>query len=105
MKMKNITGFDWDEGNKIKCQKHGVSLYELESAFYRKLHIFPDLKHSQIEERYIAFGITDEMRHVFTVFTLRHIGEETYIRPISSRYMHQKEIDCYEEEIAKPKNR
>lgn len=104
MKMKNITGFDWDEGNKTKCQKHGVSLSELESAFYGRLHIFPDPKHSQTEERYIAFGTTDEMRHVFTVFTLRYIGEKTYIRPISSRYMHQKEIDYYEEEITRIKN-
>ena len=104
MKMKNITGFDWDDGNKTKCEKHGVSLSELESAFYKTLHIFPDLKHSQNEERYIAFGVTDEGRHIFAAFTLRKVGTETYIRPISSRYMHQKEIDYYEEEIARIKN-
>lgn len=102
--MNNIAGFDWDDGNKTKCQKHGVSLSELESAFYRKLHVFPDLKHSQTEERYIAFGVTDEGRHIFVAFTFRQIGGKNYIRPISSRYMHQKEIDYYEEEITKIKN-
>jgi predicted DNA binding CopG/RHH family protein len=77
MKMKNITGFDWDDGNKTKCQKHGVSLFELESAFYKTLHIFPDLKHSQNEERYIALGVTNEGRHIFVIFTLREISEKT----------------------------
>ena len=101
MKMNNITGFDWDDGNKTKCQKHGVSLSELESAFHKALHVFPDLKHSQIEERYIALGVTDEGRHIFVAFTLR----QNCIRPISSRYMHQKEIDYYEKEIARIKNR
>ena len=105
MKMKNITGFDWDDGNKTKCQKHGVTLSELESAFYKMLHIFPDLKHSQSEERYIALGVTEEGRHVFVAFTLRKICEKTYIRPISSRYMHQKEIDHYEKEITRIANR
>ena len=105
MKMKNITGFDWDDGNKTKCQKHGVSLSELESAFCKTLHIFPDPKHSQSEERYISLGVTSEERHIFVAFTLRKIGEKTYIRPISSRYMHQKEIDYYEKEITRIKNR
>jgi uncharacterized DUF497 family protein len=104
MKMNNITGFDWDDGNKTKCQKHGVPLSELESVFYKELHIFPDLKHSQNEDRYIALGITEERRHIFVAFTLREIGEKTYIRPISSRYMHPKEIDYYEKEITRIKN-
>lgn len=25
-------GFDWDEGNREKCRKHGVSLPEIEQA-------------------------------------------------------------------------
>ena len=69
------------------------------------LYIFPDLKHSQSEERYIALGVTDEGRHIFVAFTLRNISEKTYIRPISSRYMHQKEIDYYEKEITRIANR
>jgi uncharacterized DUF497 family protein len=26
-------GFDWDSGNRAKCQKHGVSIAEIESLF------------------------------------------------------------------------
>jgi uncharacterized DUF497 family protein len=47
----------------------------------------------------VMLGVTDEGRHVFAVFMLRKIGEKTYIRPISSRYMHQKEVDDYEAAI------
>lgn len=35
-------------------------------------------------------------RYIFAVFTLRHKGSKLLIRPISARYMHQKEIDHYE---------
>ena len=35
-------------------------------------------------------------RYVFLVFMLRKAGGQTRLRPISRRYMHQKEIDHYE---------
>jgi uncharacterized DUF497 family protein len=25
--------FDWDEGNRDKCQKHGLSVHDIESIF------------------------------------------------------------------------
>jgi hypothetical protein len=28
-----VSGFDWDEGNRAKCQKHGVSIPEIEELF------------------------------------------------------------------------
>ena len=28
-------GFDWDDGNRDKCQKHGVSIGEIERLFER----------------------------------------------------------------------
>ena len=30
-----VSGFDWDEGNKSKCQKHGVSIAEIEALFHK----------------------------------------------------------------------
>jgi uncharacterized DUF497 family protein len=27
-----LAGFDWDDGNRKKCQKHGVTLDEIEAA-------------------------------------------------------------------------
>lgn len=94
--VQDITGFEWDAGNRSKCQKHGVSLQALESAFHDGMALFPDPTHSQSEERFIGIGKTDEGRCVFMAFTLRHHDGLTFIRPISARYMHQKEVEHYE---------
>lgn len=40
-------------------------------------------------------------RPIFVVFTFREIQEERLIRPISARYMHEKEVQKYEENFAK----
>ena len=91
-------GFDWDRGNRVKCQKHGLSIATIESLFIRPLAIIPDAAHSSKEHRFRAIGHTDKGRGVFLVFTLRRKGDEQLIRPISARYMHKKEIEAYEEE-------
>ena len=49
METQEITGFEWDRGNEAKCQKHGVSIAALQSAFYRTMSTFPDPIHSQSE--------------------------------------------------------
>ncbi len=33
---EGVSGFDWDDGNIEKCQKHGVSLEEIEALFLDK---------------------------------------------------------------------
>ncbi len=91
-------GFEWNRGNRAKCEKHGLSVSAIESLFARPIAILPDAAHSHGEHRFRAIGRTDKGRGVFIVFTLRHDGEEVLIRPISARYMHKKEIDAYEKE-------
>jgi len=91
-------GFDWEKGNRAKCEKHGLSTSVIESLFTRPLAILPDAAHSQRERRFRAIGRTDKGRGVFIVFTLRRKDDELLIRPISARYMHKKEIDGYEKE-------
>jgi uncharacterized DUF497 family protein len=49
----------------------------------------------------MAIGAAAEGRYIFFVFMLRRRGVESYIRPISARYMHKKEVVHYEKEIAK----
>ena len=93
-----VSAFEWDDGNREKCQKHGVSLAEIESLFERPLMILPDHAHSLTEERLRAIGKTDKGRYVFLVFTIHRRGGKKYIRPISARYMHRKEIESYEKE-------
>jgi uncharacterized protein len=73
------------------------SIEEIEAIFRRKPMVRPDVRHSQGEERFLAIG-RGARRHVFVAFTLRKRGENVYIRPISARYMHRKEVEAYEEE-------
>ena len=28
-----VSGFDWDEGNRAKCQKHGLTVAHIEALF------------------------------------------------------------------------
>lgn len=91
-------GFDWDRGNRAKCEKHGLSVAVIESLFARPLAILPDAAHSQRENRFRAIGRTEKGRGVFIVFTLRPKDGELLIRPISARYMHRREIDAFEKE-------
>jgi len=90
-------GFDWDRGNLEKCRAHGV---EIEAMFRRLLWVIPDPAHSRREDRLRAIGTDRKGRHIFAVFTLRDRRGETLIRPISARYMHEKEIRHYETQKA-----
>ena len=94
----HANGFDWDKGNRAKCEKHGLPIPVIESLFERPLAILPDDAHSRGERRFRAIGRTDRGRGVFIVFTFRRRGEEVLIRPISARYMHKKEVEAYEKE-------
>ena len=100
-----VGGFDWDEGNRAKCQKHGVSIMEIEYLFAHSPRVAPDPKHSADEDRLIAAGRTSAGRALFVAFTIRTKGERRLIRPVSARYMHATEITAYEKESATPENR
>ncbi len=93
-----LAGFDWDEGNLTKCQQHGVSVAEIEAIFTGLHTISVDVEHSLGEERLRAIGKARSGRSVFLVFTVREREGHTYIRPISARYMHRKEVETYEKE-------
>ncbi len=91
-----VAGFDWDQGNLEKCQKHGVSLKEIEALFRGEPGFYADPSHSIYEQRLRAIGKTAAGRSVLVAFTLRSINGESLIRPISARYMHEKEARHYE---------
>jgi len=92
--LKNIEGFDWDNGNINKNeQKHEVSKLECEEIFFNQpMLIFPDKNHSQKEDRYYALGRNSRNRKLFVVFTVRN----NKIRIISARDMSKKEKKIYE---------
>jgi uncharacterized protein len=95
-----VAGFDWDQANRPKCQKHGVPLADIEAMFQRPVAVFPDPFHSRHEERFKAIGKSAAGRSIFVVFTLRSRNRKIFIRPISARYMHRKEVEHYEKEKA-----
>lgn len=64
-----IAGFDWDDGNWPKCGKHDVSRAEIEQVLLGEPAVMAD----------------------------PHPGEPR-MRAISAGYMHQKEIDHYEQQ-------
>ena len=67
-----IAGFDWDEGNRAKCQKHGVSVEEIEALFLESdPFIGADVEHSKDEDRFFAVGNAAGFRLIFVIFTIR----------------------------------
>ena len=102
----SFEGFDWDRGNWVKCQQHGVSIEEIETALRSgALLILPVTRLVDDEERLIATGTGGSGRHIFVVFTVRQHGKRTLLRPISARYMHQREVAIYDQARARIENR
>jgi len=93
-----IEGFEWDKGNSEKnWVKHKVSAAECEQVFLNEPLIMPNLAHSQMEERFVARGHTDNDRLLFISFTLRG----RFVRVVSARDMNRKERAWYYGQIKK----
>ena len=94
--LDRITGFDWDDGNARKNDKHGVGQAQAEEIFFNQpLLMLDDLLHREQEARYDALGKTLDGRLLHVSFTLR--GGGNLIRVISARDMHRKERSVYEQ--------
>jgi uncharacterized DUF497 family protein len=98
--------FDWDDGNRAKCQTHGLSISEIEYVLaHSETYIVPDRRNSEYEPRFIAIGRNESGRYAFVAFTPREKDGRTVWRPISARYMHKREIARYEKEISGAQDR
>ena len=87
-------GFDWDDGNKYKNLKHGVSWEDVQSLFFEDIVFegrITEPKH--LEPRYLILGCDWGDRFLALIFTLR----DGCLRPISCRLMRKKERERYEE--------
>lgn len=93
--LNQLTGFDWDAGNREKnWQKHRVSTGECEEVFFNLPLLLQDSPGcSQTEPRFLVLGQTNAGRQLFIAFTVR----QEKIRVISARDMSQKERDLYEQ--------
>lgn len=87
--------FDWDEGNVEKnWKKHKVYFKEAEEVFFNTpLTIFLDQKHSFLENRFQALGVTNKRRYLSVIFTIR----DKRLRIISARSQDKKERRRYGE--------
>ncbi len=87
--LTKIEDFEWDDFNVLKnWENHKVSTNECEQIFFNKNKFYLyDATHSQSEDRFIIFGITDEGRLLMMVFTIR----KNKIRVISARDQSKKE--------------
>lgn len=90
-----VAGIDWDAGNWPKCGKHGVSQGEIDHVLRHMTFRIPDA--NPAETRFRTAGRAQDGRPVFVVYTHRVRAGGTYLRPISARYMHGKEIERYEQ--------
>ncbi len=94
-----FSSFEWDGGNRKYCQKHGGSLKQIERFLQQdNLLVAPDVLHAQQEERYLAIGRARTGKPMMVVFTIRIADKTVRLRPVSARYMHEKEARKYEEE-------
>jgi len=86
--------FEWDEGNRNKnWVKHKVHHKEIEEVFFnRPVKIFPDIKHSEKERRFLAYGKSNSNNQLMVIFSVRN----KKLRVISARRQNKKERRIYE---------
>jgi uncharacterized DUF497 family protein len=41
-------GFNWERGNREKCQKHGLSIAEIEDVFSQPVMVLPDKENPRV---------------------------------------------------------
>ena len=89
--------FDWDDGNRHKNLKHGLSSEEVESLFRQDQYVFAGriIEPAHKESRGLILGQADSGRALALIFTRR--GEK--LRPISCRPMREGERRHYEASI------
>jgi uncharacterized DUF497 family protein len=86
------SGFDWDDGNRSKCQKHGMSIAEIEALFAHGPGVAPDPEHSAAEDRLIAPGKNGLGEAAICGFYDAHQGRSSPY-PASDRSIHAREGD------------
>jgi hypothetical protein len=75
--LRYVEGFEWDQGNARKNEKHGVTQAKAEQVFVNEpLLLLPDTKRSQNESLFYALGKTYAERLLHITFTVRATVQE-----------------------------
>jgi uncharacterized protein len=83
-----ITGFVWDDENVAHIERHAVSPDEVEEAL-----VGDPLVLRGPDDRYFAYGRTENGRWVFTVYVTRPRGR---VRVLTARDMTERERRLYQ---------
>ncbi len=89
--LPKILIFEWDNGNLEHIKKHKAEHDECEDVFFDNPLYFADEKHSEKEDRFLGYGLTNGNRLLMVVFTIRN----DKIRVVSARDQHKKEREIY----------
>jgi uncharacterized protein len=85
--------FEWNKGNSAKPQRHGLTLTEVEEAFFDENKVmFADWKHSKAEQRITLLAKTKKGRLLNITYTIR----ARKVRVITARCINKKEKYLYE---------
>lgn len=97
--LSKLAGFEWDKGNIDKNYiKHGITPNEAEEVFLDDdVAIERDIKHQEVEKRYIAIGKISSDKTLFVIFT----GRKSKIRIISARLANKRELAIYKINLKK----
>ncbi len=89
--------FVWDEEkNRKNLQKHGIDFKTAAMVFDDDMRLeFPDLEHSEDEERYRTIGLVHDVLTVVYCDRLDSETGETVIRMISARLATTTERNAY----------
>ena len=87
--------FEWDARKaRANLKKHGISFEEARTVFNDPLALtFPDVDHSNGEQRYLSIGLSSQGR----VLVVVHMERSENIRLISCRRATPKERAAYEQ--------
>ncbi len=87
--------FEWDTNKaSINEKKHGVTFEEASTVFFDENAIlFDDPDHSEVEERFLILGISDQTKMLIVSHCYR--GKDGRIRIISARKATKKEARQY----------
>jgi uncharacterized DUF497 family protein len=96
----DFSGFDWDDGNRSKCQKHGMTIAEIEHVLIHHSTLLVPSPKGDGEARIMAIGRTPRGRLAMVVFTPRIRQGAVLLRPLSARFMHLREARKYGKEVS-----
>ena len=90
--------FDWHRGKAARnLRRHGVDFPQAATVFRDPLaRSMPDDEHSDVEDRWVTIGQSEDGLLLVVVHTLRQSGDRSLVRIISARSATRRERRAFE---------